>query len=366
MARTWILLTACLLLASASTSIAVDPPVKPVYGFSGLKSLPADAVKPRLEAWLKSVGKFDAPQVAAIWATDRSVADRAMATINLGLPEADVMLNSVRVSESPTAELPALLKNDKLDPFVKSNLAAAYAKSLANKKAYEEALVAAKMATPELLIDPASYFFFKAVAEHSLIQREAAVTSIIRLVDDVADIPDRYRVVATMMFLDLQQWSKDDKDLSNITKLMDNSARRLDLAKGGPQTQEIQKKITFRLDEKIKQLENQAKQKQQQQQPGGGGGQPGDQSCPSGGQPGPGQAGGPPNSPMQDSMGGSDSGAGQVDVKKLRNYESVWGKLPEAERKKITQDFIREMPPKFKPMIEDYFRSLNRINGFKP
>ena len=69
---------------------------------------------------------------------------------------------------------------------------------------------------------------------------------------------------------------------------------------------------------------------------------------------------------MQDSVGGTDSGAGQVDLKKLRNYEQVWGKLPEVERKKVTQDFIREMPAKFKPMIEDYFRSLNRINGFKP
>ena len=42
---------------------------------------------------------------------------------------------------------------------------------------------------------------------------------------------------------------------------MDNSGRRLELARGGPKTQDIQKKIVFRLDEKIKELEAQAKKK---------------------------------------------------------------------------------------------------------
>ena len=56
---------------------------------------------------------------------------------------------------------------------------------------------------------------------------------------------------------------------------------------------------------------------------------------------------------------------GTIDEKKLRSYEENWGKLPEAERKKIVQDVVRDLPPKFKPMIEDYFRSLNRMHGYK-
>ena len=342
-------------VAESPPPVAAPPAAKPVYSFSLLKSQPAEAVKPRLVAWLQSVNKFDAAKVEAIWTPGRGTADAALATIALGLPDAATLLADAR-TQGVSADVPALLKDAKLDPFVRSNLAAAYAKVLAGRRVYEESVAAAKLAAPEQLIDPASFFFYRAVAEHALIQREAAVTSIVRLLDDVGDAPDRYKVVATMMFFDLQQWSKDDKDLTNIGRLMDNSGRRLDLAKGGPQTQEIQKKIVFRLDEKIKELEAKAK--------GQGGG--GDQPCPGGGPPGNGPPGsGPPNSPMQDSFGGTDSGPGQVDLKKLRNYEQVWGKLPEAERKKVTQDFIREMPPKFKPMIEDYFRSLNRINGFK-
>lgn len=68
---------------------------------------------------------------------------------------------------------------------------------------------------------------------------------------------------------------------------------------------------------------------------------------------------------MQDSNIAGGGGQGTIDEKKLRNYEKVWGTLPEAERKKVVTEMTRDLPPKYKPMIEDYFRSLNRINGFK-
>ena len=93
----------------------------------------------------------------------------------------------------------------------------------------------------------------------ALIRRDEANQSIVRLLDDVADAPDRYKMVATLMFFDMQGWKKDEKDLMQISKLMDNSGRRLDLARAGKITQDIQKKIVFRLDEVIKELENQAK-----------------------------------------------------------------------------------------------------------
>ena len=90
-------------------------------------------------------------------------------------------------------------------------------------------------------------------------KRDEASQSIVRLLDDVADAPDRYKMVATLMFFDMQSWKRDEKDLLQISKLMDNSGRRLDLSRAGKVTQDIQKKIVFRLDEVIKELENQAK-----------------------------------------------------------------------------------------------------------
>src|SRR5438132_8346500 len=83
--------------------------------------------------------------------------------------------------------------------------------------------------------------------------------------------------LARLMLEDMLGWSPDQKDFGNIEKLMDNSGRRLDLARGGEKTQDIQKKIVFRLDELIKELE--AQQKQSQCAGGncpGGGDKPGD------------------------------------------------------------------------------------------
>jgi hypothetical protein len=134
---------------------------------------------------------------------------------------------------------------------------------------------------------------------------------------------------------------------------MDNSGRRLDLARGGKETQDIQKKIIFSLDEKIKEMENQAK------------GNSNSGSCPNGGCPKPGNTN-TPSSPQQDSFGGGSSGAGKVDEKQLRKLAEEWGKLPPAEREKAIQEISKDLPPKFKPMIEDYFKSLNKINGVTP
>ena len=327
----------------------------PALTFGHMQSLSESVAKAKVENWLKANKTFDDAKFNAVWKdAHRTVRDRAVASLLLAKPELAKEFDRAenKLAPAPTA-VPAELTNDKLDPFVRSNLAAAYARALAGRQVYEESLVAAKAVQPELLIDPAGFYFYKAVAEHALIKRDEATSSILHLIDDVTDAPDRYRLTATMMYFDLQSWSRDEKSLENIGKLMDNSGRRLELARGGKQTQEIQKKIVFRLDEKIKELESQCK-----------GGQCNGGSCPNGSKPGSG-AGSNPSAPMQDSFGGGATGKGEVDDKKLREIAAVWGKLPEAERKKITTEISRDLPPKYKPMIENYFKSLNQIHGFK-
>jgi hypothetical protein len=136
---------------------------------------------------------------------------------------------------------------------------------------------------------------------------------------------------------------------------MDNSGRRLELARAGEKTQDIQKKIVFRLDELIKQLENQNKPGQGQANGG---------NCPNGGKPGQGNQTQPSN-PAQDSVIMGGSGKGTVDEKQLRQIAESWGTLPPEKRAKIVEDITRDLPAKYKPMIDEYFKSLNRINGFK-
>jgi hypothetical protein len=344
------------LIASQATPVVAAEKSKPAFGFSTLKAAPAEVAKARAEAWLKSVNAFDKAAFDKVWANEsRTVLDRVADSLALGNSEVATLLDTARKPDAPApASVPAILKDTKQDAFFRSNVAVAFAKAAATKRVYEEALDALGAVSPEAVVDPSSYFFFKAVAEHATMKRDLATNSIVRLLDDVTDAPDRYKMVATLMFFDMQAWAGDPKDLTNIEKLMDNSGRRLDLGRAGEKTQDIQKKIVFRLDELIKEMENKSK-----------GGQCNGGNCPNGGSPGNNGNTLQPNAPAQDSslMGGQ--GAGKVDEKKLRMAAEVWGTLTPEKRAAIVDEINRDLPAKYKPMIDEYFKSLNRIHGFK-
>jgi hypothetical protein len=260
--RKW--LTAAALSAGLGLGLAVpasaaDP--KADYTFGSLRATPPDVAKAQAEAWLKKVGKFDPTKFEAVWAdADASVLDRTLATLELGSPDAKAILGLARnAPEEAPKEVPAVLTDEKGDVYLRANLALGFARGLTNGRVYEESLAALATVKPEQTVDPAAYFFHRAVAEHALIKKDDAMRSIVRLIDDVSDAPDRYKMLATIMFLDMGNWKRDEKDLANIRRLMDNSERRLGQARGGKVTQDIQKKIVFRLDELIKEKENQAK-----------------------------------------------------------------------------------------------------------
>lgn len=351
------LLSTGIVLCDGPSLFAGDP-VKPGFGFSTLKSASPAAAKDRAAAWLKATGKFDAAAFDRVWAEeDRPVLDRTVDSLALGSPEAKALLAAMRQADAPApAETPAILKDMKQDSFFRTNLALAFAKAAGSKKVYEEALEALNGAMPEAAVDPAALFFFKAVCEHATMRKDAATSSITRLLDDVADAPDRYKMVAMLMFFEMQNWSADPKDLSNIERLMDNSGRRLELARGGEKTQDIQKKIVFRLDELIKELEN----KNKPGQCNGG-------NCPNGGQPGnvPGGNQNNPSNPAADSVIMQGSGQGKITDRDLRQLAEKWGTLPPEKRAKIIEDLKRDNPVKYKQEIERYLDALNKVHGYK-
>jgi hypothetical protein len=346
------------LAVSATPAFAAEPAKKPAFGFSTMKAIPAEVAKAKAEAWLKSINKFDQAAFDKIWADEkRTVLDRTADSLALGNTEVAALLENVRKPDYVPAEVPGVLKDDKQDNFFRTNVVLAFAKAAANKKVYEEALEALKGVNPEYAVDPASYFFFKAVAEHATMKKDAATGSIVKLLDDCADSPSRYTMVATLMFFDMQNWAADPKDLSNIEKLMDNSSRRLDLSRGGEKTQDIQKKIVFRLDELIKELEAKAKQSQCQ----GG-------NCPGGGDKPGNKPGGNtvnPSNPAPDSVIMGGSGPGNVEPKVLRQIAEQWGTMPAEKRAQVVKEITRDLPAKFEPMIKNYFEALDKMHGYK-
>jgi hypothetical protein len=341
----WCAALAAWLVAGGS----LNAETKKLAAFGALEAARPEAVKAEAEAWIAKAVKDEAKikQFQAIWkAADRPLTDRVVDTLTLE-PTAAKLLAAARnpLTPAPTV-VPAILKDRKQPAFYRANLALAYAKALSGRRVYEEALATLKEVQPEDVVDPAAYLFHRAVAEHAMLYRDDARRSIGRLLDDMAEAPERYKTVGALMLLDMLTWK--EKDLNWIARKMDNSGRRLDLARGGPVTQKIQKDIVNRLDELIKELEN----KQKNANANGG-------ACPNGGNPSNNPSGGAnPSSPMPDSQIANNGGPGNVDSKRLKRIAARWGSLPEKERRRVLQDLTRGMSSKHAQAIQNYFRRI--------
>jgi hypothetical protein len=331
--------------------------------FGALEALSAAEAQTKVAAWLKDVGKADAAttqQLTAIWKdSSRSILDRVADSLALGDPIAAKLMNEARDPHAPApVVLPEVFKNEKTSAFFRANLALTYARALTNRGVYEEALDTLKLFSADQVADPASYLFHRAVCEHAMLRKSEATKTVMRLLEEGHAIsPDRYTTVATLILLDMHTWK--DKDLGDIARKMENIRRRLDIARGGPETQRQEREVLNRLDEMIKKLENQNKKKKKPGDGGGGGGD-GDQECPDGqpGGSGPPKGVNPPTSPATDAGDPGGASTGKVDEKKFAKLVADWGRLPPREQQRALQEITLGMSPRHREAIENYFKSL--------
>ena len=185
--------------------------------------------------------------------------------------------------------------------------------------------------------DPASLLFHRATCEHWLLDAEAGLASLDRLLEQADAIPVRYERLARLMQTDLQ--ALEDESLDHIARRMRDITRRLDLGQAGPRTQSVQDGVIESLDKLIAKIEEQ----QQQQGESGGAGS------------GAGGSGG--SSPMDDSRAAGGKGPGEVARKDLDD-DGEWGDLPPHEREEALQQIAREFPPHYREVIEHYFKRL--------
>ena len=68
---------------------------------------------------------------------------------------------------------------------------------------------------------------------------------------------------------------------------------------------------------------------------------------------------------MQDSNIATNSGPGNVDKKKIEELAKVWGKLPPRDREASMRELTRDMPPRYREVIEKYFKKLGESEGSK-
>jgi len=354
MNRFWIPLAVSALAVSAALGLvpgAYATELTRGTHFGSLEAMSADAAKTQAAAWLKSAGKDDVATLEKfeqLWKADIGVLDKVIRTLELGNPTAARLMAEARdpISAAPTS-IPDVLKDQKLPAFFRANLALGYGRALSLRSIHDDALESLKTTAAEQVVDPSAYLFHRAVSEHALLDKAAALNSINRLLDDAIGSPERHRTQAAPMALDIHTWN--DKDLSAIARKMKNVEQRLDLSRGGPKTQKIQKEIVARLDEMIKELENQCKCS---------GGDCNGGNCP-GGNPGSGPPkGNNPSSPATESGIANAGGPGIVEKAKLKNLVEQWGNLPARERAQALQDLTQGMSPRHREAIENYFRNL--------
>jgi hypothetical protein len=224
--------------------------------------------------------------------------------------------------------------------FLGDNLRLLYGGWLIGEQLYNEALEQLEPLQPEDVVAPASLLFFQGVAHHRLLNKEKALATIGRLLENEQTIPRRYAMLAQLMEADMQPLEVDSLD--EISRLMDSIRIRLGHARAGRRVRKEEDDVVAKLDKLIKQLEEMASQRQS------------------------GSSGSlRPSQPMQDSNPAGGTGPGNVDPKQLTAKDS-WGNLPPKERQEALQQLGKEYPSHYRDVIEEYFRKLARDDTDQP
>ena len=324
---------------------------------TGLDSTPASAAslvyapptvaqcKEQVQAWLKKRAVPDDKAAKILDSTLGTLAETAPVTARFdsvidAFSQADsetlqIVQAISAVNESLLVETSAFSsRHDEL--FYINNLRLLYARALTGWNRYDEALEVYAAIDPQHVIDPAGALFHRAVCETVLLQREAALTSLDRLLHDTEQTPARYVTLAELMKVDLDKL--EEKSLDEVSRQMDDVRRRLGLGHAGQKVQRVEEKIIATLDELIKKAE-------QQQGGGGGGGQAKPQN-------------GEKKQAAEDSyLGDGKEGEGEVDPKNA-GHKDGWGNLPEKAQAAAKNMLDQKYPAHYRQAIEKYLKKI--------
>lgn len=335
-------------LVIASLSLTVSS----TFAAGDVYSSPApDEVRTKALQWVAERGVTDKAILEAVgkeWAIDgtsftaEEILQRVIRTLSAVDADAKKIVEAcqeaVPVATWPREVIP---QTDGMPDFAKQHLRLFVGRFLAQRQLYEEALDVLVAVDPKQIVDPASYFFQRAICEHQLLKKGDAMRSLGNLLDNTQNVPERYKAVALLMRHDLEQLK--DASLGEVAKKMLDVERRLTLGRGGEKTQKVEEEIVEALDEIIKKAE------EQQNGGGGGGGQGGNQN----------QSGGAAG----DSSVKGATAPGEVDKKDIGN-KAGWGSLAPKKAAEAKNVINRNFPSHYREAIEQYFKKLaNRPAG---
>lgn len=208
----------------------------------------------------------------------------------------------------------------------------------AQNQQYEKALLHLNPLKSSELEDPQQLLFFRGISNFSLQNYDEALTDINALLQ--LDCERRYFVVARRVKGEIEILKPDT--LNEISHLMKDSTRRLDVEKLDKSTSDLQQTIIDKLDKLIEKAEQQQQQQQAAAAQSGGQQQQGKNNS---------------SSPAEESRINDDKGKGDAGKRNLQ-MEDGWGNLPPAERQKSLQKIGEELPTHYREAIEAYFRKM--------
>ena len=332
--------------------VSLYSPISPLFAADAVYSTPAPAdVRTKALQWVAERGVTDKTVLEAVgkeWAvegdafTAEEIFQRVIRTLSAADAEAKKIVDACQEAV-PVAAWPrdVIALTDGMPDFAKQHLRLFVGRFLSQRQLYEEALEVLVAVDPKQIVDPASYFFQRAICEHQLLKKGDAMRSLGNLLDNTQNVPERYKAVALLMRHDLEQLK--EASLGEVAKKMLDVERRLTLGRGGEKTQKVEEEIVEALDEIIKKAE------QQQNGGGGGGGQGGNQN----------QSGGAAG----DSSVKGATAPGEVDKKNIGN-KAGWGTLAPKKAAEAKNVINRNFPSHYREAIEQYFKKLaNRPAG---
>lgn len=195
--------------------------------------------------------------------------------------------------------------------------------------------------------NPDLYYFYKLANNFRMNNKKEALKAAQYLENSpLTGLQERHKVVAMLIVADMKAWKNEV--FEDVARDMSHAASRIGATQVGEKTQKIQKSILDRLDQQIKQLEDQ----QNQQAKGKGQGQ--DQKTAKQNRPNSSAV-----SPLEKSQASlENSGTGQVNLRKLAKLTEEWGRLPPRQQEEALQRLTEGLSPRHREAIENYFRNI--------
>jgi hypothetical protein len=328
------MIAACLCVVCSST-MADDP----TGTFAGPDAL---EVRTELLQWVVRAGADETVRddVLVNWADDAQLAqlsdedllDHLVVSFALADPSTQRLLES-SWSTGPLEEVVYDGIRD-LD-FYRNQLELYRARWMTQHRLFDEALQIYDQLSPDDVIDPAGLFFYRAVCQSELLQRDAALDSLSLLLDHTLEVPSRFRMVATILQKELG--GRKDDDLGHVSRLMADAGRQLDLGRSGERVQQRQGQVIDAIDRLLEEAEN---QKQGQGKQGEGG-----QGQPS------------PSNPAQKSRIHGWADKGEADRREVKETGG-WGMLDRRKEAKARELIRQQFPANYLDIISEYNRRI--------